>query len=221
MRKSKITKRRRVIEAALLMLFAPAFFPACEQQTDPRDIELAGTRWIWSGTVLEFKNDSRAAVLDSTYSYTYDRSSRQGDMQTLGAFRISEDFQTLAFPNYNNGGGEAVFQRQTVADNTDVGEPLESLVGTTWRWNSGAYGIRTLRFISDGVVQFQDQLSDSEPWDDYDYGYIPETKEGIIGSTLDKSNSINSRFTVNRDNTQIIFVQWKSYPHGADYERLE
>jgi hypothetical protein len=205
----------------IVLLFLLALFPACEQQTDPRDIDLAGTRWIWSGTALEFKSGSQATVLGLTYSYSYDRSSRQGDIQTLGAFWISADFQTLTFPNYNNGGGEAVFQRQTVADNTDVGEPLESLIGTVWRWNSGGYGIRTLRFINDGVVQFQDQLGDSEPWYDYDYGYIPETKEGIIGSALDKSASIQSRFTVNSDNTHIIFVQWKSYPHGADYQRLE
>ncbi|GHV30313.1 hypothetical protein AGMMS4952_17140 [Spirochaetia bacterium] len=216
-----IKKQKRFIAIALLLLFIGILFPGCEQQTDPRDIELTGTTWIWSGAVLEFKSGSRAEVLNTTYSYTYNRSSRQGDIQTLGAFTVSADFQTLIFPNYNNGGGEAVFTRQTAADSTELGEPMPSLIGTTWCWNSGGYGIRTLRFVSAGVVQFQDQVGDGEPWYDYDYSYIPETKKGIIGTALDSSNSIQSRFTVNSDNTRLIFVQWKSYPHGADYIRLE
>jgi hypothetical protein len=106
-----------------------------------------------------------------------------------------------------------------LGDNTGTGEPLESLIETTWRWDAGGYGIRTLSFISDGVVQFQDQFDGD--WYDYDYSYIPGTKKGVIGTALDKSNSIESPFTVNSDNTQLIFTRWKSYPHGADYLRLE
>jgi hypothetical protein len=211
---------RQFMRFCIVAVFFSTIFFSCEQQTDPRDIALTGTRWIWSGTVLEFKSGSLAAVLDSTYSYTYDISSRQGQMQTLGAFRVSADLQTLTFPSYNNGGGEAVFERQTAADSTDIGEPMPSLIGTKWRWNSGGYGIRTLHFVDDRLVKFQDQLGDSEPWYDYDYGYVPSTKKGIIGTALDHSNSIESRFTVNSNNTHLLFVQWKSYPHGADYIRL-
>jgi hypothetical protein len=202
------------------LLFIGAFSPGCEQQTDPRDITLTGTQWTWSGTVLEFKSGAQATVLGSTYSYTYDRSTRQGEVQALGPFTVSADFQTLTFVSYNNGGGKAVFERKTSpGDNVDIGDPLESLIGTIWRWGSGGYGVRSLRFVSDGVVQFQDQFG--EDWYDYDYTYIPETKKGIIGTAIDKSNSIESPFTVNSDNTYLIFTRWKSYPHGADYMRLE
>jgi hypothetical protein len=108
-----------------------------------------------------------------------------------------------------------------LTDTTGSGEPMASLIGTAWQWNAGAYGIRTMRFVSDDLVQFQDQADDSDPWHDYDYRYHPETKKGIIGTALDNSDSIQSQFTVNNDNTRLIFAQWKSYPHGADYTRLE
>ncbi|WP_157784168.1 hypothetical protein [Treponema primitia] len=206
-------KHGRLIGTMVLLLFVFIIFPECQQQTDPRDIELVGTKWTWSGTLLEFKSGAQAEVLDSTYSYTYDHAARQGEMQTLGTFRVSADFRTLTFTSYNNGGGEAVFERQE--EEADPGNivPMESLVGTRWRWNSGGYGMRTLYFESAEIVQFQDQYTDTEPWLPYNYTYSKTTKKGQI--------EIFGKFTVSADNQRISFAQWRSYPHGAEYDRIE
>jgi hypothetical protein len=81
----------------------------------------------------------------------------------------------------------------------------DALVGTMWLWDAGGWGMGYLEFISE-----------SEVWDGSDanraYAYSSGTKKGSIEGL--------GPFTVSDDNQAIDFAQWKSYPHGAYFERV-
>jgi hypothetical protein len=88
------------------------------------------------------------------------------------------------------------------------GEPLDSLKGTIWIWDS-PYGMRTLTFHStDMTVMYLGQDGD-----DYteSYTYDGAAKTGTIKYYGDKG------FLISADNQSMHFVEWKNYGHGCDF----
>jgi hypothetical protein len=114
-----------------LILFFLIFnvFNGCQQQFDPRDIQdpanqkeessgnpldsLLNTRWVWNspwgGRSLFFCSDDTVIYIDQaegeyTESYTYNGSTKKGEINYYGKFEISSDNKTMHFIEWKNYG---------------------------------------------------------------------------------------------------------------------
>jgi hypothetical protein len=103
-------------------------FTACQAQTDPRDIHpsgpgadpnspLIGTEWrkdIYGTVNLYFDTAETARCIDNdtySYDYTYDKSTRKGQVDSCGNFTVTADYEKLIFPSWKQYGHETVFTR--------------------------------------------------------------------------------------------------------------
>jgi hypothetical protein len=116
-----------IIIAFPIMLFS---FAGCQEQTDPRDTQLnwppldtdsqlVGTRWHWGDwggatlffetpeTVMSNLGDSEEFAL----AYVYNNTTRSGQVDTLGRFTVTGDYEKLNFSEWRNFGHGVEFTR--------------------------------------------------------------------------------------------------------------
>jgi len=106
------------------------FFAACQEQIDPRDIQsgrpppdpnspLVGTMWHWGdwgGTTLYFETPDTVIGNpgdpgESSFTYSYDKATHNGQVDTLGRFTVTPDYGKMNFSEWRHYGHGAEFTR--------------------------------------------------------------------------------------------------------------
>lgn len=90
-------------------------------------------------------------------------------------------------------------------------KPIDRLVDTRWVWNAWGSTI-TLTFLTETAVH----IANGDESADWHYTYTGTTKSGSI------TGFNNSRvFYISDDGNTLSYLEWKSYGHGADFQRQE
>jgi hypothetical protein len=116
--------------AFIFALTFSLFLSGCQQQTDPRDMPpkythtqdhpLTGTTWYWDSEwsanrrTLFFETADRVIYQDGTQfteSYVYDKNEKQGKIDAYGEFSVTDDYETMLFPNWKNYGHGAEYKK--------------------------------------------------------------------------------------------------------------
>ncbi|MDR2500361.1 MAG: Ig-like domain-containing protein [Treponema sp.] len=131
---------------------------------------------------------------------------------------------------------ELIITATSAADGTKSGSaaarvtpyvPLPSLAGTYWWWPS-----LQLFFISEDRVMLYStgayypyaghpfKYTYPAPGYAYSYTYNPDAKTGSIDDLGEYSGGSLGRFRIDGDNQTLVFPDYKSYGHGADFKTL-
>lgn len=126
--------RRRIFYIAknlIVVIFTMFFLAGCREQIDPReklpgrpgadpDSPLIGTRWTnteWSGRNLYFETAETVLYTkinsgNSSYAdYYYIKEERKGEVEGLGPFNVTENYQRMVFSNIEGYGHSMDFTR--------------------------------------------------------------------------------------------------------------
>jgi hypothetical protein len=195
------------------------------------DATLRGFKYAWGTMVLEFSSPSRAWLGDKAYSYVYTDSEKKAQVATLGEFTLSDDYQTLSFANFKGWSHPAVFTKFE----GDFAPP-ESLVGTAWTWAglilsfyaepSGERDGKVIMIYNNGLGRHPEYLfnyspapglsSPARPGILYN-GYITTDPDGDMSQIVNRADLGCYRI----DGDLLIFDDYKDYPHGADFVRIQ
>jgi hypothetical protein len=141
---------------------------------------LSGTSWEWSGVKLSFKSETRVSRGTASYAYSYDRTERTGNIGSLGAFSVSEDFLSLTFSDFMGQGSRAF---------ANLGA---ALIGTEWR-------------LGQGVLSFTNATRARFHGIDYSYSYDAGKKSGVITAEWGKPGP----FTVSENGGALTFSNYR------------
>lgn len=229
---------KKQITLLLAMLVLLMFFTACPQQNDPRGGEpfrpgtdkpegsydpgllstLAGTKWLWGASLLEFNDDT--AIFrqnqDIPYAYTEDMTARTGVIITLGNFVISENFKTLEIidyrnntPNDKNTTYNAVFVIQD--PQAEITIP-DTVVGAEWNLHeSGERFLACQWIIFFNETEALNQSSGGVFVDEYTYDST--TKRGWIYFIND--------FEILENGNKLYIPSYKQYGHDMSCVRVK
>ena len=120
---------RTIKKKVVLSIITVFFLAACQDQTDPRDIQLyqpgfdpesplIGTSWMWDSgwqdvpETLYFDAETVLFRGQESYAYLYDKAERVGIADYLGRFTVSQDYERMTFsPSWRIYAHEAYFTR--------------------------------------------------------------------------------------------------------------
>ena len=115
-----IIKKKLIV--SIIMVFSLA---GCQVQTDPRDIRpggpgpdpdspLIGTRWLfgdWGEQIVYFETAETVEFNGNSYTYTYNKETRNGHADYLSRFTVAENYENMTFHNWRQYGHPAHFTR--------------------------------------------------------------------------------------------------------------
>lgn len=120
-----------IIKNLIAIVFTAFLLAGCQEQLDPRDIQpgkpgadlnspLIGTTWTnteWSGRILYFETADTVLYTkidsgNSSYAdYYYTKEERKGEVEGLGPFNVTENYQRMVFSNIEGYGHSMDFTR--------------------------------------------------------------------------------------------------------------
>jgi hypothetical protein len=183
------------------LLILTFYLVSCQMEDDLPDTNkqieieapLQNTAWKWNDLTLKFIDAAQAQLSGEVLSYTYNSVTRGGAIDTVGAFTITENFETLGFVDYKGLGGR-IFTNQNSA-----------MSGTVWR-----YGYAALNFISLRKVKSHDE--------EYTYTFDNDTKTGVIDVLGNFSKTETNLTFSNYRTSSIAVVYEKRNDFNAAYE---
>jgi hypothetical protein len=169
---------------------------------------ITGVLWVWGQSVLTFET-SKAVINGVNYDYTFDRGTKQGTIQKIGDFEAGGDRITIR--NWRKSSFTVTFTRGTGAAPGWNG----SLIGTAWGWQNAFNGWMILEFMTQDkvILTFTNSVYHDDIPFEYGYTYQEADRNGNIPT--------QGTFNISASRKTLSFVQWRDYPHGADYTRIE
>jgi hypothetical protein len=184
--------------------------------------EMVGTSWAWGQAFAVFEL-SRAVINGVRYPYTFNNAAKTGTISGItgaGGFTLSADGTALSVPRWRGSQFPAEFQRaETPTDWDGV------LTGTSWGWQNAFNGWMVIEFMSADrciLTHTESTYHDATPWE-YVYNWNAATSSGGIplGTGYSEGYGGLGSFTINPNRSNMNFIQWKDYPHGANFGRIK
>ncbi|MDR2494163.1 MAG: hypothetical protein LBD24_02960, partial [Spirochaetaceae bacterium] len=170
---------------------------------------IARALWVWEQSVLQF-GPIKASLNGALYPYSFDSATRTGTIEKIGQFTLAEDGASITVTQFRRAAYDLVFEKAS-AKPAWTG----SLIGTSWGWQNGFNGWMVFEFMNETevILIFTESTYHSDTPEVYAYTYNRQSQSGNIPT--------QGPFALTNGNKVLWFSQWRAYPHGAEYTRIE
>jgi len=176
---------------------------------------IIGTKWAWEQMYITF-TAGKARVNGESYPYTYNAADKTGAIEKIGSF--AQDGEELKITKWRH----SVFDI-TLAKAEAVPQWTGALTGTAWGWQNAFNGWMVFEFLTEDkcILTFTNSDYHDDTPEEYSYAYNAAAKTGSIPKPDDTSTYRQGDFSIPPSNSCISFVQWREYPHGAVFNRIQ